>query len=121
MRSLPASGSTDFPWQRRNLLFRYGGAVASVGMALILDIWLTSVLRVGQPAALLLIAVGFTGLLLGLWPSVFASFLSVVVLDSIYRWAAIPIAEELVFLAEGIGLAMLVESQRRAHYRLRET
>src|SRR5262245_61675398 len=103
-----------------NVLFRYGGAVALVGMAVMLSIWVTPTRGVEQPSAILLMTVGLTGWLLGLGPALLSVFLSIVVLSQIEGWGAIPIAGEIVFLLEALGVAILVESQRRANHRWRE-
>ena len=104
----------------QRFVFRYGGVVALVGLSVILGVSLIRLIGIEQPAAFLLIAVGVTGWFLGFRPSIVGVVLSALVLINIYRWHETSFSGLMFFIAEGLGIALLVNSQRKTHFRWQE-
>lgn len=120
MHSTEASLVRSMKTRQSSVVWRYGGVFAFVGLSVILGAALIRLIGVEQPGAFLLIAVGATGWFFGFRQALLAVALSTAVLVGIYRWHLTAVPGLLFFIAEGIGVALLVNSQRKAHARWQE-
>lgn len=116
----PARGGFHpFSRHRRNPVIRYGAALLSVFVTIVLSIWLRDFFQ-GTPPALLFCAIIFSGWFGGFGPGLLASVLSIAAIEAYFRqpfpYHASAIADSprlAVFLTAGVFASLICDRQRR--------